>query len=48
MMGYWNNRGMMDWNGSGTFGTIGFLFWLVIFVDLILLGVFLWKQIQRK
>jgi uncharacterized membrane protein len=45
MMGYgW--QGMMG--GSGFFGTFGFLLWIVILIDLILLGVWLWKQVQKK
>ncbi len=40
MMGY--NWGMMG--GAGTFGVIT---WFVIFVDLVLLGVWLWKQISK-
>lgn len=49
---------MMGWGGYGYqnmmnsafgwgFGIVGFLFWIVIFVDLILLGVFLWKKIKK-
>jgi len=48
MMGYLNNRGMMDWAGYGAFGIVGFLFWLIIFIDLILLGMWFWKQINKK
>lgn len=44
MMGYWGYGGMM---GSG-FGVLGAILWLVILVDLILLGFWLWKQIQKK
>ena len=44
MMGYgWGN--MMG--GYGGFGIIAFIFWLVLFVDAILLGIWLWKQIQK-
>ncbi len=45
---------MMGWGGSGYnmmgsgFGVLGAIFWLVILTDLILLGVWLWKQIQKK
>lgn len=46
-MGQWGARGMMGWD-SGSFGLIGSLFWLVILIDLILLGFWLWKQIQKK
>lgn len=43
MMGYGNFDGM-----SAGFGSIMFIFWIVILIDLILLGVWLWKQIQKK
>jgi uncharacterized membrane protein len=45
MMGYggWNNM-MGGWGG---FGLLASLFWIVILVDLILLGVFLWKKITK-
>lgn len=33
--------------GSG-YGVLATAFWLVILVDLILLGIWLWKQIQKK
>jgi uncharacterized membrane protein len=33
--------------GAG-FGTLALIFWIVILVDLILLGFFLWKQINKK
>ena len=42
MMGYGGNWGMM---GEGN--VLGFLIWLVIFADFILLGVWLWKQINK-
>ena len=42
-MGYDGGWGMMG--GGGLFGIIT---WLVIVVDLILLGVWLWKKIQEK
>ena len=42
-MGYDGGWGMMG--GVGLFGIIT---WLVIVVDLILLGVWLWKKIQEK
>jgi uncharacterized membrane protein len=43
MMG-WGNYAMF---GSG-FGFLAALFWVVILVDLILLGLWLWKQINKK
>lgn len=49
---------MMGWNGYGYsgmmnggfgwgFGIVAFLFWIVAFIDLILLGIFLWKKIKK-
>jgi hypothetical protein len=29
-------------------GGLGFLTWLVVFIDLILVGVWLWKQIKKE
>jgi len=34
-----------DMMGAGGFGLIT---WLVIFIDLILLGIWLWKQIKKQ
>lgn len=48
MMGYWGTRGMMDWGEPGWFSGIGFIFCIVILIDLILLGFWLWKQINKK
>lgn len=45
MMGYGN----LGYNMMGFgFGVLATAFWLVILVDLILLGVWLWKQIQKR
>lgn len=44
MMGY-KYAGMMD--GLGGMSTLGLLTWLVILVDLALVGVWLWKQIKK-
>lgn len=44
MMGYWNG-GMMNWGG---FGVAAFIFWIVLFIDSILLGIWLWQQIQGR
>ncbi len=30
------------------YGTLGFLTWLIVFIDLVLLGLWLWKQVQKK
>lgn len=32
----------------GGYGAIGLLLWWVVLIDLILLGLWLWKQIFRK
>lgn len=45
MMGYWGNYGGMMNSG---FGVIAIIFWLVLLIDAILLGFWLWKQIQKK
>lgn len=29
-------------------GTIGVITWLLVLIDLILLGIYLWKQINKK
>lgn len=58
MMGhfFWGGgEGSMMWgygNGSAGgfgagFGLLAFLFWLVVFIDLVLLGVFLWKKVRK-
>lgn len=40
---------MMGWYGGfGGFSLIMFLFWIISFIDLILLGLWLWKQLQKK
>ncbi len=43
---------MMGWSYNmmsyGAFGILGTIFWLFILIDLILLGIWLWKQIDRK
>ena len=48
MMGFGYGAGMMGGLGAGTFGLLGFVVWIVVFVDLILLGAWLWKQLQKK
>lgn len=42
MMGYGNDWGMMG--GVGLWGSITFV---VVLIDLVLLGIWLWKQIQK-
>ena len=40
---------MMYGYGSMTgFGILGGLLWLVVLVDLILLGIWLWRQISKQ
>ncbi len=49
MMGNWGwNGSMMGWTGFGSFNLLSFLFCIVVFIDLVLLGVYLWKQIRKK
>ena len=43
MMGWYYGNNMM---GSG-FGLWAFLVWLVILIDLVLLGIWLWKQVKK-
>ncbi len=50
MMGLWGGYGYQNMVNSGFgwgLGIVGFLFWLVLFVDLVLLGIFLWKKIKK-
>ena len=42
MMGYGYG---VNW---GVFGLLGFIFWIVIFIDAILLMIWLWRQVQKK
>lgn len=42
----WGYQNMMG--GYGAFGFLGTIFWLVILVDLILLGIWLWQKIQKE
>lgn len=39
--------GYMNW-GDGGFSWLGGLFWVVLLIDLILVGMWLWKKIQEK
>ena len=45
MMGYWEGGNMM---GAGGLGTLFVVFWIIIFVDFVLLGLWLWKQLNKK
>lgn len=47
-MGQWGYRDMMGGGNWENFGLIAQIFWIVILIDLILLGFWLWKQIQKK
>ena len=46
MYGY--KYGDVGWDMMGGVGLIHFTLWLVALVDLILVGVWLWKQISKK
>lgn len=46
MMGFGNAWGYGSMMNS--FGSLGFLTWLVLFIDLVLVGVWLWQQISKK
>ncbi|HEY4520909.1 MAG TPA: hypothetical protein VJL57_00740 [Candidatus Paceibacterota bacterium] len=43
MMGQYGGYSMM-----GGMGVLGLLFWIVILVDLVLVGIWLWQHISRK
>ncbi len=45
MMG-WGYGNMMG-SGGGVFGLLGLLFWIVIYVDAVLLSMWLWQQLQK-
>lgn len=42
----------MNWGGYGMMGggwsLWGSIFWLIVLIDLILVGVWLWKEISKK
>ncbi|HEY4490131.1 MAG TPA: hypothetical protein VJC12_02650 [Candidatus Paceibacterota bacterium] len=44
MMGNYGSWGMMN----GGLGSFGFITWLVVLVDLILVGIWLWQQVTKK
>lgn len=46
MMGL-NTYNMMGAGGWGVFAFLGMLFWIVLLIDLILLGIWIWKKIQK-
>lgn len=44
----WGSGSMMNYgSGMAWFGILGLIFWLVVLIDLILLGIWLWKLIQK-
>jgi hypothetical protein len=43
-----NDWGIGSGNMMGSTGAWGALLWLVILVDLVLFGIWLWKQINKK
>ena len=44
MMGY----GYDGWGMMGGAGFLGVITWLVVIVDLVLVGVWLWQQVSKK
>ncbi len=46
--GYGNNGQMANWGGFGVFSIIWIITWAVFFIDLVLLGMWLWKQVKKK
>lgn len=44
----WNYQSMMNWGQTDGFWFFGLVFWVVSFIDLVLLGMWLWKQINKK
>lgn len=44
----WYFPGMMDQDGFGSFWIIASLFQVVILIDLILFGMWMFKQIKKK
>ncbi|MBI4090715.1 MAG: hypothetical protein HY422_01710 [Candidatus Komeilibacteria bacterium] len=48
MMGYGYNSMMSGPGGWGLVSTFGIIIWIVVIADLILLGMWLWKQINKK
>ena len=48
MMGYGYKGAMMGAAGFGTASIFGLIGWIVVLADLILLGMWLWKQINKK
>ena len=38
---------MMGYGYSGTMGGFGFITWTIVIIDLVLLGIWLYKQINK-
>ncbi len=47
MMGQWGGN-MMSFGGAAGFSFLGTIFGLIVLADLILVGIWLWKEIQKK
>ncbi len=47
MMGNLRYGNMMDW-GMGGFGLVGSVIFIALAADLILLGIWLWREINKK
>ncbi|KKT74319.1 MAG: hypothetical protein UW69_C0040G0009 [Microgenomates group bacterium GW2011_GWA2_44_7] len=47
MMGSYGGYGMMG-GLVGAWSILGQLTWIVVLIDLVLVGFWLWKQIQKK
>lgn len=43
-MGYYGG----SWGMMGGVGAFGGITWIVVLVDLVLVGIWLWKQIMKK
>lgn len=39
----WGYGSMMSWG----YAPLGLVTWIIVLIDLILLGIFLWKKIQK-
>jgi hypothetical protein len=46
MMGY--GYGYGGWGMADGVGVLGVITWLVVIIDLILAGIWLWQQISKK
>lgn len=48
MMGVYGQRGYMMGGFPDLFSVILLLFWVIAFIDLVLLAFWLWKQLRKK